>query len=237
MLKLDLQFFGGRGASSGGGEGGGGDSATGELGLPDGSKIEFDGTLHYDGDDKAVQGTARQAISEWEDKRFKNKVEYAFAVDENGNPIGKEIRGGKNSVRTPYYYHNTPNGTFSHVHPREDGILGGTFSEQDMKIFATRRGRTIRATAKEGTYSMSKGSNFDSAGFRTYVAEGNSKFKTTNRSLSDGYYKQYASGQITYAQYKLGVAKSFNTALVQLHEHYRSGQAQYGYTYTLERRK
>lgn len=238
MLKLDLQFFGGRGASSGGGGGGdGGGGATGELGLPDGTKVEFEGTLHFDGDDKTLTADQRRVITEWEDKRYKNKVEYAYAVDENGNPIGREIKGGKGSVRTPYAYHDTPNGTFSHVHPREDGVLGGTFSDADMKNFANHRGRTIRATAKEGTYSMSKGSGFDKDGFKKYVATGHGEFKATNRRLSDAVYQRYKSGQITYAEYKLGAAKAFNTALVGLHEHYRKGQQNYGYTYTLEGRK
>ena len=235
MLKIDLQFFGGRGASSGGGGGGGG--ATGELGLPDGTKVEFEGTLHFDGDDPELTGKARQVITDWEDKRFKNKVEYAYAVDADGNPVGAERKGGKGSVRTPVSYHDSPDGTFSHVHPREDGVLGGTFSGQDMRNFANYRGKTIRATAKEGTYSMSKKKGFDSAGFKKYAATGESEFKANNRKLHDVVYQQYRSGQITYSQYKLGAAKAFNTALVGLHEHYRKGQQQYGYTYTLEGRK
>lgn len=235
MLKLDLQFFGGRGASSGGGSGGGG-SASGELGLPDGTKIEFDGTMHFDGDDAALTADQRRAITAWEDKRVKAKVEYAMSLDEDGNPIGAERRGGKGSVRVPYSYHDTPNSTFSHNHPREDGILGGTFSQADASNFANYRGRTIRATAKEGTYSMSKTGKFDAAGFKRHVATGQSQFEATNRKLHDAVYARYRAGEITYSQYKLGAAKAFNTALVGLHEHYRAGQKQYGYTYTLERR-
>ena len=45
MIKFNLQFFGGRGASSAGGGGGG--SANGELKLPDGTEVEFEGELHY----------------------------------------------------------------------------------------------------------------------------------------------------------------------------------------------
>lgn len=237
MIRLDLQFFGGRGSSSGGSGGDGGGGASGELGLPDGTKVEFEGTLHFDGDDKALTGKAREVITGWEDKRYKNKVEYAYAVDADGNPVGAEVRGGKGSVRTPYYYHDTPNGTFTHVHPREGGVLGGTFSGADMNNFANFAGTTIRATAKEGTYSMSKGKNFDKAGFKKHVATANGNFKAVNRREHDKVYQKYKKGEITYSEYKLGAAKAFNTALVELHESYRAGQKQFGYTYTLERRK
>lgn len=231
MLKLDLQFFGGRGASGGGGGGG----ATGELVLPNGSKIEFEGTLHYDGDDKALTGAARTAITGWEAKRVKNKVEYAYAVDANGNPIGNEIRGSKGSVRSPVSYHDTPDGTFTHIHPRGDGMLGGTFSSADLRNFAKYRQKTVRAAAKEGTYSISKGKTFDANGFRTFAAKADADFNANYRKRASEVGKQYRAGKISYGDYLKGNAKAFNTSLVELHETLRGGQKKYGYSYTLEK--
>lgn len=234
MLKLDLQFFGGRGASSAGGGGGG--SAQGELTLPDGSKVEFDGELKYGADDAALTGKQRIAVGNWEEGRVGGKIEYGYAVDADGNPIGREVRGGKHSVRTPYSYHEGEGTVFTHIHPRGDGMLGGSFSQADVRSFAMRSGTTLRAAAKEGTYSMSKTKNFNRTGFLSHTAKADSTFR---KSLRDGVKPledAYRSKKISYDDYLKGYAKVFNTALVGLHNDYLAGQKQYGYTYTLERR-
>lgn len=234
-MELNLQFFGGRGSSSAGGSGGGNGSG-GEFHLPDGSVIEYDGDLKFGKKDKNIPSSARKQIESWEEKRVKMKVEYAFAVDENGNAIGKEVKGGKNSVRTPSYYHDTPNGTFTHIHPREEGVLGGTFSEGDLRNFVNSKGKTTRAAAKEGTYSISKNSNFDSAGFKQFISKNedaaNKKYKENAKKIRT----QYLNGSIDFAQYDKSSAKAFNTLLVDLHNGLLAGQKQYGYTYTLEKR-
>ena len=225
-------------ADSTGGSGGkrGRGSVSGELVLPDGSKIEFEGELRFDGDDPNLTGTARTVITNWEDKRYKNKVEYAYAVDKDGNPIGKEIRGSKGSVRSPLAYHDSNGGTFTHIHPRGDGMLGGTFSSADMRNFATFSQKTVRASAKEGTYSISKGKNFDKDGFKNYVSKCDSDFRKNYKDYRKRFESDYNSGKISYEDYLFGNAKAFNTALVKLHDDYRKGQKTYGYTYTLEKR-
>lgn len=235
-FKIDLQLFAKKGSGGRRGGGGGGGAASGELELPSGSKIEFDGELHFDGDDKALTGTARKAIVGWEEKRANMKVEYAFATDKDGNPLGSEIRGGKGSVRTPYHYHDTPDGTFTHIHPRGDGLMGGTFSGADLRNFSRSSGKTTRAVAKEGTYSISKGKNFDQAGFDSFVRKAHSNCESNYKSTMSKMNKSYRTGSIPYDEYQKGSAKAFNTFLVELHETYRSGQKKYGYTYTLEKR-
>ena len=162
--------------SRGGRRGGG--VAKGELTLPDGSKIEFDGDLIFGGLDKAVPEAVRKNLDAWETKRSKAKIEYAMSYYPDGTPIGKEVKGGKGSVKTPLSYHATDGATFTHNHPRGDGMLGGTFSPADLLNFAIGGNTTCRATAKEGTYSISKGKNFDKAGFNSYVAKANTDFKS-----------------------------------------------------------
>lgn len=120
--------------SRGGRRGGG--VAKGELTLPDGSKIEFDGELIFGGNDKAIPQAVRKNLDDWENKRYKAKIEYAMSYYPDGTPIGAEKRGGKGSVRTPYSYHATEGATFTHNHPRGDGMLGGTFSPADLRNFA-----------------------------------------------------------------------------------------------------
>lgn len=222
---------GGRGGRRGGGV------AKGELTLPDGSKIEFDGELIFGGDDKAIPQAVRKNLDDWENKRYKAKIEYAMSYYPDGTPIGKEMRGGKGSVRSPLSYHATDGATFTHNHPRGDGVLGGTFSDADMRNFARGGNTTSRATAKEGTYSISKGKNFDKAGFMSHVNKAHDEFTQRNRRENRRIQKAYNDGKINYNQATLEMGKSFNTALVKLHNAYLEGQKKYGYTYTLEKRK
>lgn len=203
--------------------------------MPNGSKIEFEGTLKYDGDDKAVTGTARQTITSWEKKRVKAKIEYGYAVDENGNPLGTEVRGGKGSVRVPLKFHDTENAIFTHVHPRGDGMLGGTFSSADLRNFSVFKNKTVRATAKEGTYSISKTKNFDVQGFNSYVRKCEREFKTSISTKRTELEQKYRGSKMTWSEYKKESAKNFNSALVDLHNKYSAGQKAYGYTYTLEK--
>lgn len=210
--------------------------AKGELVLPDGSKIEFDGDLTYGNKDAALNPATRAAIEQWEAKRVKNKVEYAYSVDENGNPIWREVKGTKGSVRTPRMMHDTENATFTHIHPRGPGMLGGTFSSADLYNFANFRNKTERAAAKEGTYSISKTAKFDKSGFKSMVATADSNFNKEMRAANRRLTSDYGAGIISYSQFQTEYAKAFNTALVNLHNEYLGGQKKYGYTYTLEKR-
>ena len=45
------------------------------------------------------------------------------------------------------------------------------------------------------------------------------------------------SDRARYEEYSKKSAKEFNTMLVNLHNAYKQGEKQYGYTYTLERAK
>lgn len=224
--------MGGRGASSSTGRGG--SSATGELILPNGSKIEFDGELKFGGKDTTLTKETRKTIEAWEEKRVKNKVEYAYSVKEDGTPIGPEVRGSKGSVSSPLSY-KQDGATFTHIHPRGDGMLGGTFSDKDLYNFANTGCKTTRAKAKEGAYSISKTDKFDAQGFKGFVHGANKQFESSYRAKVNSMANDYKSGKISYDDYKKGNAKAFNTALVELHNIYASGQKQYGYKYTLEK--
>ena len=232
MFKMNLQFFGGRGASSSGGRGGG--SAKGELVLPNGSKIEFEGELKYGAKDTTITKEARKTMEAWEEKRVKNKIEYAYSVMEDGTPVGPEVKGGKGSVLSPQSY-KQEGATYSHIHPRGDGMLGGTFSEADMRNFSRNPVKTYRARAKEGAYTISKTDSFDATGFRGFVDGANRQFESSYKAKVKSLANDYRSGKISYNDYATGNAKAFNTALVELHNIYSSGQKQYGYKYTLEK--
>lgn len=215
----------------------GGYTAKGELKLPDGSKIEFDGDLKYYGNDKTVKGVVRQRVEAWETKRGKSKVEYAYSVDANGNEIMAEKRGGKNRVMVPIFAHDTEGSTFTHIHPRAGGMLGGTFSQMDLENFAVYKNKTTRAKAKEGTYSITKGKNFDKVGFLNMVSEANRIFDKEQNTAKKSILSKLNNREISYDDALKQSAKAFNTSLVKLHNAYKSGEKKYGYYYTLEQPK
>lgn len=224
--------MGGRGATSGGT----GASFRGELRLADGSKLEYDGTLKYGANDKALTGATRHVITTWEERRVKNKIEYAYAVDEQGKVIG-ESRGGKGSVRSPRLFHTVQNSVFTHIHPRDDkSTLGGTFSQQDLRNFYSYNNKTMRAVAREGTYSISKTKNFNATGFANMVSQATKDFNNTYKDTMSNLNREYMANKLEYTEYRRKSAKAFNTALVNLHREYSKHAKEFGYIYTLERR-
>lgn len=226
--------MGGRGASSM--SGGRGSVAKGSLILPSGETIEFDGDLQYGVNDKTLTGAARATIENWENKRYKNKIEFGTVVDEYGNALG-ERKGSKGSVRTPISWRQNENNVFSHNHPRESGGLGGSFSEGDLMNFANLKARTSRATAKEGTYSISKGKNFNASAFKEYVLKTHADLDNKYSLKFKKFNGDYRDKKISYSEYLKAYNKTMNSQLIDMHNAYIAGQKQYGYTYTLEKRK
>lgn len=228
--------MGGRSSSSGFSSGSG---VSGSLQIGD-ETIEFEGTLRYGGKDKAVPEAVRKNMEAWENKKRSRKAEYAISYDKDGNPIGKEVRGSRNSVRTPEEFHSTKDATFTHVHPRTEGEMGGTFSDADLWNFANFANKTMRATAKEGTYSISKTDKFDKDGFMDFMQKHNAvtqaAYKDKSRELYEQAQEKLKSGEgVDLDEYSKATSKLFNTYLVNLHEGYRKNQKKYGYTYTLEK--
>ena len=209
-------------------------SATGA----DGTNIDLSGSpLHYGDKDPNLTGAVRTSIEEFENKRWKNKIEYSRFVDANGNII-EENRGGKGSVKATYHARTTAE-AMTHNHPRsgdESGLLGGTFSTGDLNNFVRFNQSTYRATAAEGTYSISKLKGFDSAGFKSYYTSESSKNRGTYNATMKTLNSSVRSGSMSYDDYRAAAHKAFNTYLVAEHNSLRAGQKLYGYHYTLERR-
>lgn len=191
--------------------------------------------LVYGGDDPGVSGSARAAVVAWENKRVANKLEYNISVDQDGNPLHKEVRGGKGSVRVPVIG-LSEGAIHTHIHPRDDeGLLGGTFSDADLRNFANHGVATYRARAKEGAYSISKTENFNKNGFNSYVQQINNKHRAELNTNLQNVAKRYSDKSYTYDQYSKAYNDAFNSFLVNVHNDLLAGQKQYGYSYTLER--
>ena len=209
---------------------------SGSITTSSGEVIEFDGKLTYGKNDAAIPTAARTAIEVMENKIVKRKVEYGYSVNADGTPSGEAVRGSKGSVRTPISYHGDGK-VFTHNHPRDDGMLGGSFSDTDINSFVNHGTATKRAVAKEGTYSISRGKNFDGDGLKKYVAESKAKRTKIFEKEEAVIRNQYYSKTISYDDYAKTYKKIFNNYLLSSHNDFLAGQKTYGYTYTLEKRK
>jgi len=224
-----------------GGQGGGGNLTIATSATDQGGNtIDLTGfPLKYGEKDSAVSGAARQNIDKWEAQRVKNRIEYSYMTDPNGDPVG-EVKGGKTSVSTPVWMKNKAK-VFTHIHPRDknsQGYLGGTFSEQDLTNWSTRAPNieTYRAAAAEGTYSISKGSNFDANGFSSFA---NGEFKkpyTDYATYMKGLNNDLHKGNVSWTDYSKMARDAFNKCMVEKHDMLIANQKKYGYKYTLERR-
>ena len=227
----------GRGSSKAGGAGGGKIVTTAIA--ENGESIDLTNTpLQYGQNDAALTGKAREAVEAQEKKRLKAKIEYGAVYDAEGNIIGMERKGARGSVRVPMsdYMKAT---TMTHNHPRgtNEPVLGGTFSDQDLKVFAYYDNlKTMRASASEGTYSITKGANFNDKRFVSFV---NNMASTRHKEYSateKAKRKDYRAGKISYNEYVKGANDAFNSFVVNLHNDLLAGQKEYGYNYTLEQR-
>ena len=233
-MELNLQQFGGRGSSNPQG-GGNGFEKKGATSLKDGSStIDLSGSpLRFGKDDARIREKLRAGVEEFEEKYRGSAVEYGATFNENGYQH-TETRGTKTSVKISTLDYDMAD-TYSHIHPREEGILGGTFSETDLSHFAKFHVKTCRAAAKEGTYSISKGKNFDSTGFGEFVKR---EFgKVTSEAHKTATVLNRKINTMQYETYSQGIKDINNKMLVGLHNVLISGQKQFGYKYTLERRK
>ena len=205
-----------------------------------GNTLDISATpLVYGGNDKGISPAQRKALEAQEKKRLTAKREHAMLVGQDGSIVGAEVHGGGGSCPIPWGWTQVQGAVLTHNHPRSTGeeyTIGGTFSPGDVRHFANSKYSTIRASAAEGTYSMTKGNGFDKDGFLKY-ASSISRQATSDRNTKLKQLQQdVASNKITYTQYRNRTTKTFNEMLIQVHNGFIAGQKQYGYTYTLEGR-
>lgn len=219
MLKISLQFFGGRGSASAGGSGrgftGAGHGGSGQsLGLAgqtyfeDGNKVSVAGTLDF-----------------WEGKSKGLDHEELLIVGDDGFAAGY-FKGGATSVGFTLPAGADPSTlTITHNHPAggKDGrTIGGSFSNADLNNHINLGLRETRATSVEGTYSFkaTKGVKQNGAGFQKALTKRSAEVS----AKADAKYK---------AAKAKGSTKSYiDTYLETSHEWYQANAAKYGYTYS-----
>ena len=226
MLKLNLQFFGGRGTgSSSGGGGAGGATGTGYGGK--GKSLGLAGQTYFENGNKtSVEGT----LNYWENKSKDLKKEELLMIGEDGFAVGY-FKGGATSVAfTIPDGADTSKLVLTHNHPyggKDGRTIGGSFSNADLKNHINLGFKETRATSKEGTYSFkaTKGVKQDSSGFLKALGKRKSECSAT----ADAKYK---------AAKAKGSKKSYiDTYLETCHEWYSKNSAKYCYTYSFKPNK
>lgn len=227
MLKLDLQFFGGRGSSSAGGGSGGGGGKTGSGYGGKGVPLGLAGQTYFeDGNKTSVSGT----LDFWEGKSKDLPKEQLLMVDEDGFACGY-FKGGATAVSFVIPKGVDPSKTvLTHNHPyggKDGRTIGGTFSDADLKNHIGLGFKESRATSIEGTYSFkaAKGKKQNAVGFLAALKKRDPEVS----KKADAKYKK--------AQAK-GSSKSYiDTWLECHHEWYKANCSKYGYDYSFTKAK
>ena len=231
-------------AGSKGGRGGRGTStytlAT-QAQTTTGGTITLPIPLKYGEKDPYLGTTLRQNIDAWETKREKSKIEFGMLYKADGQTVGPERRGGANGVTFNTLLYRQSD-AWTHIHPRgkgEEGLLGGTFSEEDLSDFGKQSPPTARAAAAEGTYSITRQWNFDQNGFQSWWSKDAQQPITDHRTRMRQLAKDVKAGNrtITRDEYYRIRNESFNRALIECHDLLLANQKRFGYFYTLEKRR
>ena len=221
-----------------GGRSGGSGFSTGTLSTEFGDVDLTNIRLKYGKDDSKVDKVIRDKLEIFEDGYINDKKEFSVTYREDGSQVGKIVTGTEHNV-TPII-NNDRNLTISHIHPRS-GVpneLGGTFSVADIGVYADYSNiKTMRAAAKEGIYSITKGAHFDKQGFVDYFKKEQDKNRLQYRKEIAKIRMQVGSGNISAVEALRLNSRAFNKYLVANHESLLRGRNKYGYDYTLERWK
>ena len=222
----------------------------------DGSVTQLEKPLIYSDTRQKMNDKEDATIRAFEKKREKNKIEYATVVDKDGM-ILSENRGGKGSVRTPIKAMNEGS-VFTHIHPRGEDGLGGTFSVKDLANFNKYDIGMYRAVAKEGIYVVSKNPDFTPEKGRNFIERYNRFRNSTSneykakrakldkkyrdaaeavdRDSSLSYSEKRSREDKLYRQYVKQATTTNNNRLIELHNWLLANTSKYGITYTLEGR-
>lgn len=205
-----------------------------------GKKINLFSTPLVYGLDKNITQAQRKTLEAQEKKRETAVIEHALLVGQDGSVAGAEVSGGSGSCNIPGNWSWKQGAILTHNHPRgagEDWLIGGTFSTTDLRLFASGKYGAMRASAAEGTYSISKDKGFDANGFASYVRKiASTATRKRNKAVKIAQ-QDCVNKKITYTDYAKASNKTFNEMLVEVHNGLIAGQQKYGYSYALERRK
>ena len=194
-----------------------------------------DSPLAYGEKDPSLVGAARATIEEFENTYYNNDIEHSILTDSYGNVIETNV-GTHENVSSSEKARNMAT-TLSHNHPSEPGVIGGTFSFDDMDNFIGYNQKNYRATCEEGTYSITKTHNFNGKKLLSQYKKCLKQTFATAGVENEALAQRFKRNEISMQEYTVGLARINNKMLVSNHNWLLSNQVRYGYKYTLERRQ
>lgn len=236
----------------------------GTILKPDGTVVQIPAGLVYSPDTGSLP--ISQRVLDFEKKHGDDKIEHLILWNDLFGELGQHT-GDEKHVSAPIYEHQMAEIT-SHNHPRvgdEKGWLSGTFSPQDITVFADYH-QTDRVVGYEGIYSISKGVNFDKSlaqDYKAYCDQRKQKNVAPVQDIQNRLNAEYTQLKKDFAKktegmsytqfeqaykgfakdwdainrkYEAEVDKLANQAVVENHNWLLANQKKYGYTYGLTRR-
>lgn len=214
--------MGGRGSSSSGYSGSGkGFIGAGKGGGGQIQPLAIAGLTGTDENGGFRYTSVEQTLQHLEPKTLDMKREQMKVIDDDGFVIAA-YQGNAHSVA--FIPEQTRGKTVTHNHPSG---YGGTFSEADVGNFLEFGQKEIRASAKEGTYSLKRvGKKQNDKGFNDAYAKAQGRLDQKARAATQ---KAADSGGSRMAQRK---------AYVDVyHNWYKSNASKYGFEYTFKANK
>ena len=215
--------------------------STTSVTVQNGRTLTLSGPLIYDKNDKAISKNGRSALVAFEQNHLQSQVESVLFTKADGTQVYTNT-GGKGSVAHPVMVESQAT-LMTHNHPRAgkyENVMGGTFTTADIGTLSRPASTvtTIRASAAEGTYTMSIKPTTDrkqiwrmKRDYGKYTSQVVAKYS----AIDSAKYRDYQAGKCTYGQYKSQCNHSMNDMLLDLHNWLRANKKTYGYSYTLER--
>lgn len=216
MIKLNIQLFGGRGAFS---------SLSGRT-SNNGMLENRKGKPSKQLDVSHMAGFPINDIAEFESyiRMANERVEYGYIIDKNGKMVAG-AKGTSGSVGIAY--DNQEGTTVTHNHP---GSYGGTFSDGDINHLTMAKLKSIRAVAKEGTYSMKATKRANPIGLNKALAKDLKNIHIKARINANN-----ATSKVTNKRKAKIVERKAYTDTVS--DWYKTNAKKYGYTYSFKPNK
>lgn len=171
--------------------------------------------------------SVQKTLDKLETEALKLDREELKIIDDNGFVVAA-VYGDKESVGLSLRAFREVKGkTFTHNHPRErDTLNGGTFSPADINSLKFGM-KELRASAREGTYSLkAKGNKQDAKGFYNHMKKNKSKIERSMNVAGNKVRPQDFSSKQKYTD------AVFNAQMGALSDWYAANAAKYGYQYT-----
>ena len=221
MIGFDLQFFGGRGASSAASRQG--QAMTGKK--SGGKSIPID-----------ISKIKDQTLQGIENRIRKLKHEEAFVFDKDGKLIAG-VSGGNSSVGIPDSWLKMDGATVTHGHPVDVYNFGGTLSMADAEVMAGTKWNEMRAAASgkgEYNYIMKSTPKANRKGLINQINKDRTKMED---SIVNTYKKAYNDAIAKGKSTKQAMHEAAQQGTGVMQNYWRKTLPKYGFVFTTPKKE